>query len=645
MSAPDELIAGRYRLVSRVGTGGMGVVWEAWDERLHRRVAVKQLHAQRGLSDAETELANLRAMREARITARLDHPHAVPVFDVVEHEGQPCLIMQFLPSTPLSTVLRERGILPIEETARIGAQIASALASAHRAGIVHRDVKPGNVLMAADGTARISDFGISHAHGDTTLTATGMVHGTPAYLAPEVARGADSTFASDVFGLGATLYTAREGAPPFGKDQNSIALLYRVASGSFTAPQRSGILTPLLLRMLAAEPAERPPMSEVAGSLTALATEAGAEPDTLKFADEADVTTRATPAPVAGLSWHRPTPAATPAPAPPLTELPAAGSASAVGSAAPINSPGSRGPEAGMHASDGSVSSDRVSGSSGSGGSGSGGAGPGGSGSGWSGSGGSGPARRAAVEPTRRRGRGLLWATLALAALLAVSAVGYALLPQLTRAGTAAGAGSPSSDRPSSAAGTAQPSESSPPPTTAAPTPTPSESTESSTPSASRSPSPSRSPSASASGSASASKPAGDEEESDDGDDNSADDNPSDDRGGNDRDDDPSAGALARAVTDYYDMMPRDTDEGWSRLTAGYQQGRAGGRSSYEGFWDSVASVSTSNARGRAPDRAEVTVTYVYKNGRRVTERASYRLVREGGVLKIRSSSVISSRG
>ena len=195
MSAPDELIAGRYRLVRLVGSGGMGAVWEAQDERLRRPVAVKQLHGQHGLPPADAELANQRAMREARITARLHHRHAVPVFDVVQHEGRPCLIMQFLPSVTLASVLREGGPLQPDEAAKLGAQISSALAAAHAVGIVHRDVKPGNILITDDGNALISDFGISHALGDATLTATGLVHGTPAFLSPEVARGANSTFA------------------------------------------------------------------------------------------------------------------------------------------------------------------------------------------------------------------------------------------------------------------------------------------------------------------------------------------------------------------------------------------------------------------------------------------------------------------
>jgi eukaryotic-like serine/threonine-protein kinase len=281
VAEPHALLADRYRLVRQVGSGGMGVVWEAWDERLERPVAVKQLRAQVGLTQEEAELAKNRAMREARITARLHHRNAVPVFDVVEHEGQPCLIMQFLPSVPLSAVLREGGPLQVHEAAQVGAQVASALAAAHALDIVHRDVKPGNILIANDGTALISDFGISHALGDATLTSTGLVHGTPAYLAPEVARGAESGFASDVFSLGATLYAALEGGPPFGTDHNSIALLHRVASGDFPPPKRAGALSPLLLEMLRADPNARPSMKEAASRLTAAQTATGAEAATV----------------------------------------------------------------------------------------------------------------------------------------------------------------------------------------------------------------------------------------------------------------------------------------------------------------------------------------------------------------------------
>jgi eukaryotic-like serine/threonine-protein kinase len=272
MAEPQVLIADRYRLLHRVGSGGMGVVWEGWDERLERRVALKQLYRQSGASTREAELANQRALREARLTARLQHPHAVPVFDAVEQDGQLWLVMQFIPSITLAAVLEQGGPLQPNEAAKAGADVASALAAAHSVGIVHRDVKPGNILIAEDGAALISDFGIARALGDATLTSSGMIHGTPAYLAPEVARGSEANFASDVFSLGSTLYSALEGRPPFGTDDNTMALLHRVASGQFPPPQRSGPLTPVIMRMLAIDTDVRPSMGAVAESLARLPT-------------------------------------------------------------------------------------------------------------------------------------------------------------------------------------------------------------------------------------------------------------------------------------------------------------------------------------------------------------------------------------
>jgi hypothetical protein len=272
MAAPDALVGDRYRLIRELGSGGMGLVWEARDERLGRRVAIKELRVQPGLTESESRLLADRAMREARINARLHHPHAVTVFDVVEHEGRPCLVMELVPSQTLSDVLRQRGTLPLPEVARLGAQIASALAAAHEVGIVHRDVKPGNVLIGEDGRARISDFGISRALGDTTLTLTGMITGTPAFLAPEVARGEAAGPPADVFSLGGTLYAAVEGEPPFGTDSNAMALLHKVAAADFAVPRQAGALRPLLLRMLQREPADRPTMAEVAAALPQLAS-------------------------------------------------------------------------------------------------------------------------------------------------------------------------------------------------------------------------------------------------------------------------------------------------------------------------------------------------------------------------------------
>ncbi|GHH38004.1 hypothetical protein GCM10017774_27730 [Lentzea cavernae] len=265
------MVAGRYRLSQRIGSGAMGVVWTAHDERLHRTVAVKQLLLQPGLAEADTDEAKRRAMREGRIAARLQHPHAVAVYDVAEDDSQPWLIMEYLPSKSLSAVLSERGTLPPRDVASIGMQVASALAAAHNAGIVHRDIKPGNVLLGDDGTVKITDFGISRATGDVTVTATGMLAGTPAYLAPEVAKGYDPGSPSDVFSLGSTLYAAIEGEPPFGLSENTIALLHKVASGKVNPPRNAGPLTALLMRLLRAEPEDRPTMAEARDALAAVA--------------------------------------------------------------------------------------------------------------------------------------------------------------------------------------------------------------------------------------------------------------------------------------------------------------------------------------------------------------------------------------
>jgi serine/threonine protein kinase len=258
----DDLVAGRYRLVGRIGRGAMGVVWRAHDERLDRTVAVKLLSFDAALGGSEGEKTDDRVMREARLAAKLQHPNAIAVHDVVEHEGRPCLVLEYLPSESLSAVMAERGALPADEVARIGAQLADALAAAHEVGIVHRDIKPDNVLIAPDGTVKITDFGISKAIGDATMTSVGVIAGTPAFLAPEVAGGGKAGFPSDVFSLGATLYAATEGTPPFGLDENTIALLLKVARGNVSPPTQSGPLGPMLMWLLRTDPAERPTMRQ-----------------------------------------------------------------------------------------------------------------------------------------------------------------------------------------------------------------------------------------------------------------------------------------------------------------------------------------------------------------------------------------------
>ncbi len=268
---PRRVVAGRYRLEERIGSGAMGVVWRGTDERLGRVVAVKQVFLNQGLDAREADDVRQRTLREGRIAARLQHPHAISVFDASIEGDEPWLVMEYLPSRSLAAVLGEHGPLEPRLVARIGRQVADALDAAHQAGIVHRDVKPGNVLIGADGTVKITDFGISRATGDLTLTRTGMLAGTPAYLAPEVARGEDSTFASDVFSLGATLYAAVEGVPPFGSDDNALALLHAVAAGAVHPPEQAGPLTALLMRLLRAEPEERPTPAEARRELGRIA--------------------------------------------------------------------------------------------------------------------------------------------------------------------------------------------------------------------------------------------------------------------------------------------------------------------------------------------------------------------------------------
>ena len=288
VTTPGRLVAGRYRLTSQIGGGGMGTVWLARDELLGREVAIKQVLSAPGVAAAEADQQRQRALREGRIAARLSHPHAISVYDVALESGQPWLVMEYLPSRSLAMVLTEDGVLRGDQVAQIGAQVADALAATHAAGIVHRDVKPANILIGQggriEGLVKITDFGISHASGDVTLTQTGQITGTPAYLAPEVAQGREMTEASDVFSLGATLYTCIEGQPPFGMEDNALGMLHRVAGGNITPPRRAGALTKPLLRMLAAEPADRPSMAQVRDELATLAAGRGRDTTTVLLA-------------------------------------------------------------------------------------------------------------------------------------------------------------------------------------------------------------------------------------------------------------------------------------------------------------------------------------------------------------------------
>ncbi|WP_411720239.1 serine/threonine-protein kinase [Mycetocola sp.] len=612
MSTPSTLVADRYRLMAMLGAGGMGIVWHAWDERLHRDVALKMLRTQPELTDAERQLATDRAMREARITAGLHHPHAVTVFDVVEHEGQPCIVMQLIESTPLSVLLKEHGTLTPFETARIGAEVSSALAAAHKLRIVHRDVKPGNILITEDGSALISDFGISHALGDATITATGMMHGTPAYLAPEVARGLPTSFASDVFSLGSTLYAMLEGEPPFGSDKNAIALLHKVARGEYLRPEHAGPLTPLLQEMLLANPKRRPTMASIVQSLSALhdetrfraasaavpvvplpsrdgiATERIDDVETERMEDVATENERHSPAPViiplqgaeeapdphlaAAITTPvtakiDPTPPAPPAAPvydptaetvavdqPTRYEPPTAPTESLAEPAAPHLEMTDSGP--------GHVPP---------------------------------PKSVAAPAGPTKGGRraGVIASILVLVGALVLGAV---LLFNPLRP-SADGAAEPEISRtPTAASGTDTPTSkaSSPPPTSPAPTSPPPASP--APPTATQAPQP----------------PTPEQQ-------------------------------VMGTVSGYYAMLPGDLDSAWPLMTADYQENHAGGRRAYEAFWGDIADVEIADVSATGQDRARATLTYYFRDGRVVREVTAYRLVDEGGVLKIAATDVLSS--
>lgn len=257
MHTTDDLVSGRYRLHESLGSGGMGVVWRATDELLNRQVAIKRIRLDmRG--DETVELSRQRTLREARIAAQLHHPHVVSIFDVLTVDGDPWLVLEHLPSDTLTVAIKTHGPPAPRIAAGIGVAVADALAAAHRVGVVHRDVKPANVLLGREGTVKLTDFGISHAIGDLTLTGTGLITGTPAYLAPEVARGGESGAPSDVYSLGATLYAAVEGVPPFRADDNVFRMLQLVAAGEVPPPRQAGPLEPVLRLLMSLDPGERP---------------------------------------------------------------------------------------------------------------------------------------------------------------------------------------------------------------------------------------------------------------------------------------------------------------------------------------------------------------------------------------------------
>ncbi|MEU7467259.1 protein kinase [Streptomyces sp. NPDC044984] len=252
-----SLVAGRYRLGETIGSGGMGRVWRAHDEVLHRAVAIKELTAALYVSDSEQAMLLARTRAEARAAARINHSAVVTVHDVLEHDGRPWIVMELIEGRSLADAVKEQERVDPREAARIGLWVLRALRAAHTAGVLHRDVKPGNVLLGRDGRVLLTDFGIAQIDGDTAITRTGEVVGSVDYLAPERVRGHDPGPSSDLWALGATLYAAVEGVSPF-RRTSPLTTMQAVVEEEAEEPRHAGPLGPVISALLRKDPGTRP---------------------------------------------------------------------------------------------------------------------------------------------------------------------------------------------------------------------------------------------------------------------------------------------------------------------------------------------------------------------------------------------------
>lgn len=271
VDSPERLIGGRYLLAEEIGRGGMGVVWRARDQVLQRPVALKEVALPPWVGERERELAYRRVLQEARTAAMLRHPHVVTVHDVVLDRGRPWIVMELLSAESLEAVVQRKGPLPEAEVAGIGAKVLEALRAAHAAGVTHRDVKPANVLLLDGGGVVLTDFGIARVADSPTLTATGMLMGSPAYLAPERLEGNGATPGSDLWALGATLYTAVEGAPPYVR-QSPVAVMAAILMGPPEPMRRARLLRPIIEGLMRGDPAARSGHDEAAAGLARLSS-------------------------------------------------------------------------------------------------------------------------------------------------------------------------------------------------------------------------------------------------------------------------------------------------------------------------------------------------------------------------------------
>ncbi|MBD0423077.1 protein kinase [Streptomyces sp. TRM S81-3] len=251
-----RLLAGRYRLGDVLGRGGMGTVWRAEDETLGRTVAVKELRFPGNIDEEEKRRLITRTLREAKAIARIRNNSAVTVFDVVDEDDRPWIVMELVEGKSLAEVIREDGLLEPRRAAEVGLAVLDVLRSAHREGILHRDVKPSNVLIAEDGRVVLTDFGIAQVEGDPSITSTGMLVGAPSYISPERARGHKPGPAADLWSLGGLLYAAVEGTPPYDRG-SAIATLTAVMTEPLEEPKNAGPLRDVIHGLLTKDPAKR----------------------------------------------------------------------------------------------------------------------------------------------------------------------------------------------------------------------------------------------------------------------------------------------------------------------------------------------------------------------------------------------------
>ena len=274
---PGRLLDGRYRLSEVIGHGGMGVVWRARDELLDRDVAVKEIIWPASLTEHERQTACRRATREAQMAARLNHHNVVRIYDIVEEDDHPWIVMELLPYRSLRDIVRDEGALTPAQAATVGLGILAALRAAHAEGIAHRDVKPANVLIGPEDRVVLTDFGIARPADTTTLTTAGILIGSPSYIAPERARGGPSGAPGDLWGLGASLYAAVEGHPPFERE-HVLAILTAVVTDDPEPATHAGPLWPVIDGLLRKNPDERLGAAETDQLLRRIAAPAPAEP-------------------------------------------------------------------------------------------------------------------------------------------------------------------------------------------------------------------------------------------------------------------------------------------------------------------------------------------------------------------------------